>query len=267
MNRKLLVTLLRKDIQELDMITEGFMEMSEYPKAIILLAQRKADDIQSYIKQLADLNSESSLVEAAAATEIQVPVVDVNTIPTETVIIPESVIVTNTEEEIQEEVQNEEEFTIELIEQEEIPTTDSKESTAELIIERPIVEQFVEQPIIVADIEPVIEESRKTVLSERAVSTVPSRNEILSKTDNYIGAILGNKKIDDIKQAMNIGDRFRFQRELFKGNGEDMNKTLNYINQLATLVEVQSFLESKYNWAEDIESVEDFYQIVRRRFL
>jgi len=267
MNRKLLVTLLRKDIQELDMITEGFMEMSEYPKAIILLAQRKADDIQSYIKQLAELKTESSLVETVVITEFQVPVVDVKTITTETVIAPESVIETNTEEEIQEEVQIDEEFTIELIEQEEISTTDLNESPTELIIEQPIEEPFVKKPIVVAHIEQVIEESRKTVLSERAVNAVPSRNELLSKTDNSIGAILGNKKIDDIKQAMNIGDRFRFQRELFKGNGEDMNKTLNYINQLATLVEVQSFLGSKYNWADDNESVEDFYQIVRRRFL
>jgi len=30
-----------------------------------------------------------------------------------------------------------------------------------------------------------------------------------------------------------------------------MNKTLNYINQLATLDEVTSFLQSKYGWDEE----------------
>jgi hypothetical protein len=262
MNRKLLVTLLRKDIQELDMITEGFMEMNEYPKAIILLAQRKADDIQSYIKQLAELKEESYPIETIASSEVEVPTVETKPDPSETVTIPEPVIVTNTEDKNQEEIQSTQEFTSELIELEEIQISEPTESTLELIIEQPS-----QEPIAVEHTHPTTEESRKTILSERVITVTTSRNETLSKADNSIGSILANKKITDIKQAINIGDRFRFQRELFRGNGEDMNKTLSYINQLATLAEVQSFLESKYNWMEDNESVEDFYQIVRRRFL
>ena len=88
----------------------------------------------------------------------------------------------------------------------------------------------------------------------------------MSKVDNSFSATLANKKIEDIKQAISIGDRFRFQRELFKGNGEDMNKTLSYINQLASLNEVISFLKSKYNWDDKNEVTEDFFQIIRRRF-
>jgi hypothetical protein len=65
---------------------------------------------------------------------------------------------------------------------------------------------------------------------------------------------------------MSIGDRFRFQRELFNANGEDMNKTIAYINQLATYQEVESFLKSKYKWAEENETAEDFFQLVRRKF-
>lgn len=64
MNRKLIVTLLRKDIQELDMITEGFMEMNEYPTSIIQLAKRKIEDIQVYIEQLSDLKSTELNVES-----------------------------------------------------------------------------------------------------------------------------------------------------------------------------------------------------------
>ena len=110
-------------------------------------------------------------------------------------------------------------------------------------------------------------ETRKTILGERNIYTAPSRNEMLSRADNSISSSMANKKITDIKQAINIGDRFRFQRELFKGNGEDMNKTLNYINQLATVDEVLSFLQSKYGWASDNETADDFHQIIRRRFL
>jgi hypothetical protein len=89
--------------------------------------------------------------------------------------------------------------------------------------------------------------------------------EILSKADNTISSILTNKKITDIKEAINIGDRFRFQRELF-ANGEDMNKTFSYINQLSTFEEVKSFLQSRYGWDAKNETAEDFLQIVRKQF-
>lgn len=246
MNRKLLVTLLRKDIQELDMITEGFMEMNEYPKAIVSLAKRKTEDIQSYIQQLSELKPElraetSPVVNVSAEVKVE---------PT-----PEPIIETSTEEEIQDELVASQELTSELIETEEAPQVE-KELTIEFVVEKAQTE------------ETVAEEPKEEIHAEnKPTQTVPTRNDLLSKGNNSIGSILANKKISDIKQAINIGDRFRFQRELFKGNGEDMNKTLNYINQLATLDEVQSFLQSKYNWTPENETVDDFYQIVRRRFL
>jgi hypothetical protein len=46
-----------------------------------------------------------------------------------------------------------------------------------------------------------------------------------------------------------------------------MNKTLTYLNQLATLDEAMSFLKSKYAWENSNEAVEDFYQIVKRKFV
>jgi len=227
-----LVTLLRKDIQELDMITEGFMEMTEYPKAIIQLAERKANDIQNYIQLLGAIDAE---VEVKPITETPVSLVEKELL----VIEPE--IYTPVHE-----FEAPIEFgTLEKIENEDIEVSGTIEN--------------------IVDIE--VDINKNTTLVEKNVNYVTSRNELLSKEHNSIGSLLANKKISDIKQAINIGDRFRFQRELFKGNGEDMNKTLHYINQLATLGEVQSFLQSKYSWNLESESVEDFYQIVRRRFL
>jgi hypothetical protein len=231
MNRELLVTLLRKDIQELDMITEGFMEMTEYPKAIIQLAERKADDIQNYI-QLLGANK------AEVGAEVESTAID---------------------ETPDKSIENE------LVVEPEIYTPVHEFETP---IEFGTIEKIDE---VVADMSAVIDNvaqiEDKSVLNEKSAKPIVSRNESLSKEHNSIGSVLANKKISDIKQAINIGDRFRFQRELFKGNGEDMNKTLHYINQLATLEEVQSFLQSKYNWDVESESVEDFYQIVRRKFL
>lgn len=282
MNRKLIVTLLRKDIQELEMITEGFMEMNIYPKAIILLAQRKTDDIQSYIKQLSELELEES---AAGINDLKQSI----TVPTATqatIILAEPIIETSidtdTTDEIHEEIDASMESTSELIENDDI--VDVKEAIEDIVVNEDteiteikntdlVTEEIKENEInkveIVPEtnIKPLVDETRKTILGEKNILTTPSRNEQLLKADNSISSSLANKKIHDIKQAISIGDRFRFQRELFRGNGEDMNKTLTYINLLATLEEALSFLQSKYGWTPDNETAEDFYQIVRRRFL
>jgi hypothetical protein len=235
MNKELLVTLLRKDIQELDMITEGFMEMTEYPKAIIQLANRKAGDIQYYIQQLANIET------GDVASEEVKPIEEV---PVQT-----------------------EETKAEAIEKEIFTPVHDFDAPIEFGMLEKIENPEDETLPLAVDANNAVVEEKEVPLVEKVSNQVPSRNELLNKGDNSIGSLLANKKISDIKQAINIGDRFRFQRELFKGNGEDMNKTLHYINQLATFDEVWSFLQSKYNWTPDNESVEDFYQIVRRRFL
>jgi len=323
MNRKLLVTLLQKNIQELELITQGFMEMTDYPMPIIILAQRKTEDIQLYIKELSELINETitenissisvidgKLITAenntfevtTISTPIEEKIVEENNLPkslTET----ELSLETNTFSAINDDVQNgievknnelievennqiseiaKTELFIETIsnqyieeedddddiveedEDEENEVEDEEEDDEEIEDEdKKIIEEIeISQPATI-----VLEENRKTILGERAITGVHTRNELLSKIDNSISSTLANKKITDIKQAISIGDRFRFQRELFRANGEDMNKTLTYINQLATLEEVLSFLKSKYGWAINNEAAEDFYQIVRRRFI
>lgn len=299
MNRKLLVTLLQKSIQELEMITEGFMEMEHYPKAIIQLAQRKTEDIASYIEILSTVMPESSddsneneiepivqndteaiieqpteeTVSTEASKEVIEDTASIETTETEIIeekpSVPEITEITEEDEEEtaeeeeleEEETEDEEEIeevTSEIAELEEITTTTEIASSEEEVIE----EKFSSN-----ETRTIVEETRKSVIGDKNFVTSVTRNELLSRTENTISSVLANKKISDIKQGINIGDRFRFQRELFRGNGEDMNKTLSYINQLATLDEALSFLRSKYGWATDNETAEDFYQIVKRRFL
>lgn len=265
MNRKLIVTLLRKDIQELDMITEGFMEMNEYPKAIINLAQRKILDIQSYVKQLEELKNE---VETRVITEnlqpkttiVETVVEIIETAPEkESVIeietIQQTVEVTEVTETVEYIVKEEVDELIDIHETVDIPENYEVTGVTEVISST------------IMETKTTVEDTKKTILAEKMSSHTPSRNDSLSKANNSISSSLANKKIEDIKQAINIGERFRFQRELFRGNGEDMNKTLTYINQLATLGEVESFLQSKYGWELNSETAEDFFQIIRRRFL
>lgn len=297
MNRRLLVTLLHKNIEELGMITESLMEPGDLPQAIILLAKRKTEDIQTILGELsvsavdndtpAPATDATTFVQEEKMAEIEnqtanfeettiAPEPDTQTYDDNTIITPptatpvEEVIVMPTED-VEDEIilpiaefepeAAEDEVPGDIINIEDLPVTPDTE----------IVNEAAEQ-----ESEPIQETIQETSLHENKVMTIAdkiatqsgsSRNETMSTRDNSLSASIANKKVTDIKQAISIGDRFRFQRELFRSNGEDMNKTLTYLNLLATLDEAMAFLNSKYGWTPENQAAEDFYQIVRRKFL
>lgn len=304
MNRVLLVSLLKKNIDELILLTEGFSEMSEYPSAIIHLAKNKTDDIRSYIDQLGSIK------------ETLVPIV--NTISEETTDV-EVKTTENTEDDIlisnkylaspekQEEMVVDEKYLEEVIVIDDIDTSDdnSVEEKEEVQDEKDnfdieeliadteneteeqetdkatiTIAELVEEPELISEktvsapLGVYVETSddnkatdKKITIAEKLASQTITRNELHAKNDaNGFNNTIGYKKIEDIRQAISLGDRFRFQRELFRNNGEEMNKMLNYINLLASYDEIVSFLQSKYSWPEDHPAANDFYQIIKRKF-
>lgn len=301
MNRELLVTLIRKNIDELIMLTEGFMEMDTYPAAIINLAKNKTDDIWSYINQLGNLKPE----ELQQITERMsvAPEMTINTgkediseteefVSNEKTTEEEDIPVYNNtdkedvntfdEEEFSEEEEEEdddddiifeqEKEVIEPIEENEV-IADNKEDIeiTEDVITVEFTETIEKGETTTSDNEKVITTTetveKKVTLAEKISGNGISRNEMMARGENGgINTAIGSKKVDDIRQAISLGDRFRFQRELFKNNGEEMNKTLSYINKLATYEEVIGFLQSKYGWEENSAAAEDFYQIIKRKF-
>ena len=72
--------------------------------------------------------------------------------------------------------------------------------------------------------------------------------------------------VKDIRQAISLGDRFLFQRELFAGNGEKMQKTLDDLNALDTLDEALEYIRSHFDWDKDATAVQLFENVLRRRF-
>lgn len=285
MNRKLLATLLHKNIEELGMITDSFIELNEYPTAIIHLAKRKTEDIQLILNQFSDIKTENYEIPSVNKTLISPETISENKPTTEST--------EKTSEKIIDEIKpavnlNNEDTANEItIQPEEIPVSEAYEpvNTTEIIEEKTesvTVTESTEESIITVEtteqkevtsvtdnheVKVTTDETKKTTIADKIINPTVSRNETMSKADNSLSASIANKKISDIKQAISIGDRFRFQRELFKGNGEEMNKTLTYINLLATYEEAKSFLQTKYGWDEKNENTEDFLQIVKRKFL
>ena len=72
--------------------------------------------------------------------------------------------------------------------------------------------------------------------------------------------------VEDIRQAISLGDRFLFQRELFDGNGELMQKTLDEINALGSLNEAMDYVLDNFDWDKESTAVQLFENVLKRRF-
>jgi hypothetical protein len=72
--------------------------------------------------------------------------------------------------------------------------------------------------------------------------------------------------VEDIRQAISLGDRFLFQRELFAGNGELMQKTLDELNALGSLNEAMDYVLNNFEWDKESTAVQLFENVLKRRF-
>ena len=154
----------------------------------------------------------------------------------------------NEEPEIEVELIMEEEE--EEIEEEPIETLDIVEETP--AVEEPAVEEpAVEEPIVV---EPIAEPVMEPVVEKPAPRPMPQQTSLFGTA------------VEDIRQAISLGDRFLFQRELFAGNGELMQKTLDEINGLDSFNEAMEYVMSNFEWDKESTAVQLFENVLKRRF-
>lgn len=112
-----------------------------------------------------------------------------------------------------------------------------------------------------------VAENQPQTLAE-SIETSESLADKLAKTaDDTLAEVINNKKIIDLKSSITLGDRFRFQRELFGGNGEKMNKAISDFNSFETMAEAQSYIAKNFDWPLDNDAVSDFIQLLQRRYL
>ena len=304
MNKDFLVLLLQKDIEELNLLTEGFEKMIEIPTPLLVLARQKADSI------LNSLNGLEELIPAVAETYSTHTTVtptqpdeeyhaqkesifqDKNNFDapldsdaeykinsTELTPDPELMITVAANDDADHETEMESYEDKEHQLDKALIITDEIHEDAGYINElenqdKIIVEEIPIEMLGMPETEHEAAKIKTSSVTEKTPLTINGVNskptallgEVIGRQEDSLGEVLANQKIDDIRQAINIGDRFRFQRELFNGNGEVMNKTIAYLNQLQKFEEAQSFLKAKFNWQADNLHAEDFLMILRKRY-
>lgn len=103
-------------------------------------------------------------------------------------------------------------------------------------------------------------------LGESLGKDVRSMNDTMSKKESDLASKFQSKPIADIRAAINLGDRFLFIKELFNGNADEFNQTIDTLNSKQSMNDAKAVL-SKYNWEDNNETVDYFMSIVQRKYI
>ena len=178
------------------------------------------------------------------------------------------------------------EVEIELIVEEDSETENGEVKTENEVVEEPLAEPQEEpEPLETLELldplepleaeEPVVEPVTVTAPAPQPVQSTdnlaPSDTPSAKPTQSAKGAqplqtSLFGTAVEDIRQAISLGDRFLFQRELFGGNGELMQKTLDEINSLNSLSEAMDYVLDNFEWDKESTAVQLFENVLKRRF-
>ena len=211
--------------------------------------RREGDEAKALI---ATLQAEVAALAAAgvAVTPAEEPEVEIELIIEEDTETENEEVKTENElvEEPQVDVQEEILEPLEILDEPEVPT--------------PVVEPIVEpEPVVEPIVEPAPQpEVKAEPVVEPAPAPQPAPRPMPQQTSLFGAAV------EDIRQAISLGDRFLFQRELFAGNGELMQKTLDELNALGSLEEAMDYVADNFEWDSDSTAVQLFENVLKRRF-
>lgn len=267
MEKEALINIILNDINEMHTLVSTFKGKATISPAFIKLAKSKLNNIAEELKLLESFNgniadgsneSETSLTSASSH----------DTSENEAMEIAESSSRFASEE------ANDDIATVQTDKpktEDVLPTSPVKKTT-EPVINEPVVEKVKTQA------EPAIKEPetapketnkprKDAVLGEKINTEVQSLNEriAIKKEGTHITQI--GKPVDDVRKAIGINDRFYYQRELFDGNTDLFNQTLDQLNQMQSFEAAMQFIQSNYNWENDNEVVQSFLKTIQRRFI
>lgn len=176
--------------------------------------------------------------------------------------------------------------TVEVAEKEEVRTVevnsprrhdDLPETKSEPIIEEPVKEP-VKEPntsITTAQTElrnmEIQDNSHEPDENKTAPTapTIDTQNKdpqpIAPKAEVHYPTTSHNSSID-LKKELGIGDRFRFQRELFGGNGEKLSTALTTLNDMATMDDAINYISTVLRLDLENPISKDFVDFVKKRF-
>lgn len=89
--------------------------------------------------------------------------------------------------------------------------------------------------------------------------------------DLSVAGVMQHRKIETLKQAIGVNEKFLFIRELFNNEPDAYQRCVSKIDVATSLVEAMSILDSeyvtKYSWNKEGNAYFHFISLVERRFI
>ncbi len=247
MEREALLSIILQDIKELETLVETFKGKNDIQQVYINLALSKAEGIIKEIDLLARFN-ETVLV--VPKNEEKIPNIEDVTDKTPPLVAPP---VAPAQEKIIEKV----DAPLEIIE--DIP------EPQDIMPETPKLAPQIEAQIEPApNAKPESDSKGKTVLGETLGKEKKAINDLLSKPESSETKV--QAPVYDLKKAIGINDRFLFIRELFDGDAQLFNDSIEKINTFNSFEEAKAFITTNFNWKEGSEAESHFIHLLKRRF-
>lgn len=257
MSKEVYIALIQKDIKELDVIAQGLYETDFPSPTVIKLASSKAMDIVNNLQRLSTVKQEESKAEKENQEKLAAEAK------------------AKAEKEEQERLAAEAKAKAEREEQErlaaEAKAKAEREEQERLAAEAKAKAEREEQERLADEAKAkaagIINDHNKHSIIEEKIGNVESKVEQMSKEKGgSMADKIASSKISSIKSAISIADRFRFQRELFGGNADLMNSTLDRLDACSTIEEAEDIINDFTEWNPEDENVNDFLKLLGRRF-
>jgi hypothetical protein len=238
MEKEALLTIILQDIKELETLLNTFKGKSHIPDVFIQLSKSKTQGIMDEIQLLASIKETSA-----------------NTFPSEkndnTNPVKAQDAISNAGQDIQKTSITEP------------PIRGVQKSNEEGVDKTHEPEKKSAEPPLNM---PVKNGNNTAVIGELLGKNKPSYNERLAEKQSPVTS-KSQPPIDDLRKAIGINDRFFFQRELFGGNTELFNQTIDQLNSMENIDAASAFISTNFNWNPQNEAATSFMALLKRRFV
>jgi hypothetical protein len=103
---------------------------------------------------------------------------------------------------------------------------------------------------------------------EHKIESLSEKEDILKKREEHIlSTQLKFDKIENLKSSIDINKKIWFIKELFNGDIDIYNTTLDIIQNFSFLEEALDYIDDNFNWDFMNKTVKDFMEFVYRKFI
>ena len=118
--------------------------------------------------------------------------------------------------------------------------------------------------------ESILIDTNTTDINQQVSVDEASFNDMHKTAKMELADRLQDAPVKDLKKAIGINDRYLYINELFNGNEAMFERSLKTLNSFSILPEaefwIQRELKLKMGWKEENPQVQQFIQLVKRRF-